>query len=136
MFVVPEEVRAYYSDCKEKSLKSEYSWNDLFTLYSNHYPDLAKEYERRMMGVLPTNWKANLPTYSHNETKVVATRNRSEEVLNAIAQSIPEIFGGSADLTGSNLTSLKVIYCRSYSYLHLIVHRLMSIRSPDCKNIL
>lgn len=69
---------------------------------------LAKEYVRRMEGNLPSDWKAKLPVYSSNETKVVATRNRSEEVLNAIAAVLPEIFGGSADLTGSNLTSLKV----------------------------
>jgi len=93
---------------KEKVSKSERDWNDLFACYSVKYPDLAKEFERRMTGMLPLNWKANLPVYSHTESKVVATRNRSEEVLNAIALNLPELFGGSADLTGSNLTNIKV----------------------------
>lgn len=60
-----------------------------------------------MTGVFPVGWKENLPTYSVNEAKVVATRNRSEEVLNHFALKFPELFGGSADLTGSNLTALR-----------------------------
>jgi transketolase len=60
-----------------------------------------------MSGAIPDNWKDGLPMYAIAD-KAAATRNRSEDVLNAIAAQLPEIFGGSADLTPSNLTALKV----------------------------
>lgn len=87
--------------------QAEAAWTHMFTSYSAVHPDLAGEYVRRMQGRLPSNWKDKLPVYSHTDTKAVATRNRSEEVLNIIAASMPELMGGSADLSGSNLTVLK-----------------------------
>lgn len=66
--------------------------------YSIAYPDLAIEFKRRMSGELPCGWKDNLPSFPIIESKVVATRNRSEEILNHLAFKFPEIFGGSADL--------------------------------------
>jgi transketolase len=86
----------------------EAKWNTMFNGYATAYPELAAEFNRRMRGELPPDWKKNLPVYSHQEAKSVATRNRSEEVLNAIAGQMPELVGGSADLSMSNLVVLKV----------------------------
>jgi transketolase len=68
---------------------------------------LAKELQRAISGHLPENWKSVLPTYNPADTKAVATRVRSEEVINALAPIISELVGGSADLTPSNLTLMK-----------------------------
>lgn len=107
-FEVPEEVRSFYQSRGAAGKAAEASWNQQFAEYKSAYPDLAAEFERRLNGELPKDWKDKLPKYSHTDGKSVATRNRSEEVLNAIASCMPEIMGGSADLTPSNLTSLKV----------------------------
>jgi transketolase len=85
----------------------EQEWDSMFSKYAESYPELASEYERRMDGRLSPGWKTKLPVYSHTDTKAVATRNRSEEVLNVVAATLPELMGGSADLSSSNLTILK-----------------------------
>jgi transketolase len=74
--------------------------------YRLSYPQLAAELDRRFLKKLPSNYKSLLPTYKPTDA-AVATRKLSETVLNKIAESIPELFGGSADLTGSNLTRWK-----------------------------
>jgi len=106
-FVVPEAVRAVYNGRGLAGAQCEKEWNDLFLSYTAQYPAEAAEYTQRMLGELPADWKKNIKTYSADEAKAVATRNRSEEVLNAIASAVPSIMGGSADLTPSNLTALK-----------------------------
>ena len=106
-FAVPAEVAGYYSHVGEAGVSEEQKWADLFANYSRAHPHLAAEYSRRMSGALPADWKSSLPSYSAGEAKAAATRNRSEEVLNALAKHLPELMGGSADLTPSNLTSLK-----------------------------
>jgi len=105
-FVIPSEVSAYYNGKSDKGHHSEQEWNNLFKSYSAKYSDLANEFQRRMEGDLPSNWLNGLPTYT-DDGKAVATRNRSEEVLNVLAKNIVDIIGGSADLTPSNLTALK-----------------------------
>lgn len=105
-FVIPSEVSDYYSKKSEQGRQAEQQWNSLFQSYSNKYPDLAQEYKRRMEGELPADWMSGLPTYT-DDGKAVATRNRSEEVLNVLAKNMIDIIGGSADLTPSNLTALK-----------------------------
>jgi len=106
-FEVSAEVRDVYKRVQDKGLSAEDSWIRAFSSYQQAFPELAAEFTRRMNGQLPANWKDKLPKYSHTEAKAAATRNRSEEVLNAIATVMPEIVGGSADLTPSNLTALK-----------------------------
>lgn len=106
-FVVPEEVRAFYSEIVRSKEAEKESWDLKFTAYCNAYPELACAYTRRMNNELPENWTNSLPSYDAAEAKSVATRNRSEEVLNALAHEVPELIGGSADLTPSNLTNLK-----------------------------
>eukprot|EP01039_Chlorochromonas_danica_P003139 gene3140-3438_t len=106
-FAVKSEVYAHYRGHGAQGEAKEEAWKAVFQQYAAAHPDLAADFERRMAGQLPANWKDSLPTYSHLEAKAAATRNRSEEVLNALAVSLPELMGGSADLTPSNLTFLK-----------------------------
>jgi transketolase len=78
----------------------------LFAKYGEKYPELAKELQRRLNRQLPSGWKESLPRYQPSDA-AVATRKLSEAVLNKIAPIMPELVGGSADLTGSNLTRWK-----------------------------
>ena len=105
-FVIPTAVSDYYDAKSEQGRQDEQKWNSLFQAYSKKYPDLANEFKRRMEGELPSDWTNGLPTYT-DDGKAVATRNRSEEVLNVLAKNLVDIMGGSADLTPSNLTALK-----------------------------
>ncbi|MBU5466686.1 transketolase [Virgibacillus sp. MSJ-26] len=106
-FHVPEEV---YNDFGEKIVKQgeqkENKWNDMFKSYKDKYPEEAKELEFAMNGELPDGWDSKLPVY-HPGNDELATRASSGEVLNAIAKSIPNLFGGSADLAGSNKTKME-----------------------------
>ena len=105
-FYVPDEVKQYYGQLRERGVQLEAEWNSLFQRYSQQYPQLAAELQRRINGQLPANWKDNLPRYTPSDS-AVATRKLSEILLNAVANSIPELVGGSADLTHSNLTRWK-----------------------------
>lgn len=78
----------------------------MFVSYTNIYPDLAAELKRRIEGRAPSDLGELLPRYSPSDP-AVATRKLSETVLNKIAPLMPELMGGSADLTGSNLTRWK-----------------------------
>jgi len=105
-FVVHDDVRAVYTG--RNGAAAHAAWDVLFQSYSTAYPELAADFTRRMNGILPAGWKDRLPRFpAEQETKALGTRNHSEIVLNAIAAALPEIIGGSADLTPSNLTSLK-----------------------------
>lgn len=104
-FEVPAEV---YADFKEKiqdrGSKTEEAWNDKFAAYKEKYPKDAEELELAINGELPADWVKALPVYEEGSS--LATRASSGEVLNAIAQAVPNFFGGSADLAGSNKTSM------------------------------
>lgn len=79
-------------------------WLEMLDGYARAYPDLAAEFQRVMAGELPAGWQETpLPTFS----SAIATRAASGMVLNALATAVPELLGGSADLTGSNNTDLK-----------------------------
>ncbi|KAI8871850.1 transketolase [Ramicandelaber brevisporus] len=106
-YFVPAAVRSFYADVRARGQQKHAEWNKLFAAYEQEYPELAAEFKRRVIeGKLPANWADKLPKYTP-EDKPVATRKLSENVLNAIAENIPELIGGSADLTGSNLTRWK-----------------------------
>ncbi|MCV6039142.1 transketolase, partial [Escherichia coli] len=77
-------------------------WNAAFSRYAKDFPEEAKELRRRISGDLPAGWEKALPRFSKPEAK--ATRAYSGEVINAIAGAVPDLFGGSADLTPSNNT--------------------------------
>ncbi|KAG8978102.1 Transketolase [Tulasnella sp. 425] len=105
-FHVPDEVYARYHAIGERGAEAEAKWNALLVEYGQKYPEEHKELTRRIRGDLPEGWEKKLPVYKPNE-KNAASRKYSEIVLQAISSSIPELVGGSADLTGSNLTRVK-----------------------------
>ncbi|SDQ58420.1 transketolase [Virgibacillus subterraneus] len=106
-FQVPDEV---YADFKEKIGKdgadAEDKWNKLFDTYKEKYPELATELELAINDELPQDWDKHLPSYEAGKDSS-ATRASSGEVLNAVADAVPYFFGGSADLAGSNKTTIK-----------------------------
>lgn len=106
-FVVPEEMYAAW-DAREKGKKIESSWQSLFNQYQERYPDLAKELLRRIDGRLPAQWPQQAQTLLqtvHDKKQSVATRKSSQICLDHYANILPELFGGSADLTESNCTN-------------------------------
>lgn len=105
-FDVPGEVRSHFEALKEAGEKKEAEWNDKFAAYQKAYPELAQQFQLAMKGELPEGWDAALPVFEAGST-AQATRESSGAALNAIAKSLPTLFGGSADLASSNNTNLK-----------------------------
>uniref|UniRef100_M4BD13 transketolase n=1 Tax=Hyaloperonospora arabidopsidis (strain Emoy2) TaxID=559515 RepID=M4BD13_HYAAE len=105
-FFVPEQVKKFY-DKTELGADLENQWNELFAKYAEAHPKDAAEFTRRMEGKLPKDWKKDMPKYTPDDA-VKATRQYSEIALNAVATALPELVGGSADLTPSNLTLLSM----------------------------
>jgi len=105
-FHVPDAVRAHFAAFGEKGKNAEAEWNRLYERYRSEYPSLAEELRQAISGELPPDWDKQLPVYSPND-KPIATRQASEDILNALASVIPNLLGGSADLASSNKTLLK-----------------------------
>ena len=105
-FVVPDEVLKFYRDCGKKGAEKEKAWNALFSEYRKAHPELASEFELLSGGQLPSGWKDKLPVFKAEEGKL-ATRQASGKVLNAIADALPTLIGGAADLAPSTETLLK-----------------------------
>ncbi|NOT66854.1 MAG: transketolase [Methylophilaceae bacterium] len=106
-FVIPADVYAGW-DATAKGAAAEAAWNDKFTAYAKAFPAEAAEYKRRMAGELPANWKEATSAFisaTNEKAEGVATRKASQNAIAALAPILPEFLGGSADLTGSNLTS-------------------------------
>ena len=105
-FVVPEEIYAHW-DARESGADAEASWNGALESYRNDYPELADEFERRMRGELPDEFMKGVDDFIAqcvaNESDV-ASRKASQQAIAALAPTLPELLGGSADLAGSNLT--------------------------------
>ena len=105
-FVVPPDVAAAW-DARARGEAAEQGWNERFAAYCAAHPALAAEFERRMQGRLPEDWaeaaEQAMRDVAANGEKM-ATRKASLVALNALAPALPELVGGSADLTGSNLT--------------------------------
>lgn len=105
-FYVPQEVYDHFSEVvKEAGKKKEKEWNELFANYEKEFPELARELKKAIAGELPSNWDVDMPTYEVG--KAIASRASSGEMINAIAKKVPYFFGGSADLAGSNKTTIK-----------------------------
>lgn len=102
-FYIPEDVLKHFREAIPRGEELETEWESRFREYENEYPDLAEEFNRRMNGDLPDGWDAELPTYSMDDGPL-ATRVPSGHVINALAPYLPELIGGSADLTPSNKT--------------------------------
>ncbi|MDO8961653.1 MAG: transketolase [Methylophilus sp.] len=106
-FVIPADVYAGW-DATAKGAKVEGDWNAKFDAYAKAYPAEAAEFKRRMAGELPANWKAEtdkIIAAVNEKAEGLASRKASQNAIGALAPLLPEFLGGSADLTGSNLTS-------------------------------
>jgi transketolase len=105
-FLVPEGVREYFRDgIGKRGHEARAQWAKMFAEYSQKYPDLAERLHRMQRRELPDGWDKKLPTFPA-DAKGIATRESSGKVLNALAQNIPWLIGGSADLATSNKTNL------------------------------
>lgn len=102
-FFIPDDVLAFYRSAVERGREAETDWNVRFEAYKRLHPDLGAELERRIKGELPQGWDSDLPMFPADE-KGLATRASSGKVLNALSAKLPELIGGSADLTPSNNT--------------------------------
>ncbi|CEG69619.1 Putative Podospora anserina S mat genomic DNA chromosome 2, supercontig 2 [Rhizopus microsporus] len=105
-FQVDNDVYELYHKRAQQGAEYEKQWNELFEKYKKEYPKEANELIRRFSQKLPDGWEKVLPRFKPSDS-AAATRKMSETVLNALADTIPELLGGSADLTGSNLTRWK-----------------------------
>ena len=105
-FEVPQESYDQWRKAIERGAAAEEAWNNSLSTYRKKYSAEAALFERMLRGELPEGWDKCLPTFSP-EDKGLATRQYSQNCLNAIAPLLPELIGGSADLTHSNLTDIK-----------------------------
>ena len=108
-FVIPKPVYAAW-DAKASGAAAEQGWNERFKVYQAAHPDLARELVRRMKGELPKKLNqlaVDTVVAAHTKAETVASRKASQLALEAFTAALPELLGGSADLTGSNLTNTK-----------------------------
>ena len=104
-FVVPAEALANWRKAVETGAGQEAAWNKLFEGYRAANPELAAEFERTQKGELKAGWEKAIPSFPAGKGQ--ATRNSGGAVMNAIAEAVPELFGGAADLTSSTKTIFK-----------------------------
>ena len=106
-FEIPDELYAGW-DARDKGASAEAAWNEKFAAYKAAFPELAAEFERRVIrGELPADWQAKADEYiaaTAAKGESVPSRKASQNTLNAYGPALPELLGGSADLAGSNLT--------------------------------
>jgi transketolase len=106
-FVLPEEAYAEW-DARARGEEAESAWEATFAVYKAAHPELAAEYVRRMRGELPADWAETVRSAAmaaHAKAETVASRKASQLALETYTKALPEMLGGSADLTGSNLTN-------------------------------
>jgi transketolase len=109
-FEIPPQLRAEW-DCRERGAAAEASWRELYARYQKAHPELAAEFDRRTRGDLPAGWTETARqtlAAAAKQTQPQATRQSSQAALNVFAPALPELVGGSADLTPSNSTLTKV----------------------------
>jgi len=102
-FYIPDDVREHFLSKIEEGRLLESSWEKKFEAYREAFPDMASKFERRITGDLPEDWESALPVFPVDQ-KGIATRAASGKVINALAEILPELMGGSADLAPSNKT--------------------------------
>jgi transketolase len=107
-FYIPDKAFAYLRLALENGKRAEAEWNVRFSEYSKAFPELAREFQQGMAGVFPEGWDADIPIFPA-DPKGMATRAASGKVLNAIAQKLPSLIGGSADLDPSTRTALNAM---------------------------
>ena len=123
-FVIPQEIYQQW-DAKTKGAALEQKWNDTFAQYQTKYPEKAAEFLRRLAGKLPENFDAHIQAALNDiveKAEKIATRKASQNSIEILAQVLPELIGGSADLTPSNLTnwsnSVSVLPQQGGNYVH------------------
>ena len=104
-FYIPAEALTHFREAVSNGPKLEASWKERFSAYAEKFPELAKELEQIISGVLPTGWEQSIPNFPA-DAKGVATRAASGKILTAIATKLPTLIGGSADLNPSTFTLL------------------------------
>ncbi|WP_244505720.1 transketolase [Nitrosomonas communis] len=104
-FYIPEEAQAYFQAALTKGAHWEKEWNEMFYAYQKEHPDLAATLQRLLHHELPCGWDENLPLFSTKDGQM-ATRDASGKVMNALAEKLPVLIGGSADLSPSTKTTL------------------------------
>ncbi|PWB77972.1 MAG: transketolase [Anaerolineales bacterium] len=102
-FLIPDDVLEFYRGAVDKGREAEHDWKMRFDAYKRIHPGLGAELQQRLAGQLPNGWDADLPVFPA-DAKGMATRASSGKVLNALSVKLPELVGGSADLTPSNNT--------------------------------
>ncbi|HAT39177.1 transketolase [Polynucleobacter necessarius] len=106
-FEIPQDIYAAWG-FKKRGQTAEHDWNKEFQKYKNKFPELASELQRRMQGELSKDFSSTLSAYlksCQTKAETIATRKASQNAIEALAPGLPEMMGGSADLTGSNLTN-------------------------------
>ena len=106
-FEIPQDVYDGW-DCRTKGQGLESLWNNKFAEYEKAYPQEAAEFKRRMAGDLPANWDKHVAEFvakTNEKAETIATRKASQNAIIGLQPALPEFLGGSADLTGSNLTN-------------------------------
>lgn len=104
-FYIPKEVVSHFREAVANGARAEREWNERVKAHAKRFPDLGKIFADTRKNRLPDAWEASLPSFDSVEAK--ATRAYSGEVINAIAEKVPQLIGGSGDLTPSNNTYIK-----------------------------
>ena len=104
-FYVPDDALANWREAVKRGAAAEAEWNELFAEFKAAFPEQAAEFERTQSGALKAGWEKAIPSFGTE--KPIATRNAGQQVMNAIANDVPELFGGAADLTASTKTIFK-----------------------------
>ncbi|MEM6591188.1 MAG: transketolase, partial [Cyanobacteria bacterium P01_C01_bin.73] len=105
-FEVPEDALAHMRKAIDRGASLQAEWEETLATYRTQYPEAAAEFERMISGTLPDGWADVLPSFTP-EDKGIASRKHSQACINVLAPAVPELIGGSADLTHSNLTEIK-----------------------------
>jgi transketolase len=104
-FYLPDEALANWREAVDAGKQYEEEWNTLFAAYKSANPELAAEFERTQQNLRKADWEKAIPSFPVD--KPVATRNAGQLVMNALEKTVPELFGGAADLTASTKTIFK-----------------------------
>jgi transketolase len=104
-FYVPEDALKNWRQAVDRGKQAEAEWNQRFDAYAKEYPELAEQFKRAVVNKRKAGWEKSLPSFPTE--KKMATRNAGNTVMNAIADAVPELFGGAADLTASTKTIFK-----------------------------
>jgi transketolase len=105
-FLVPDAALVHFREAIDRGKQAETAWNDRLRTYIDAFPELAAELQRSLRGALPAGWDKDIPLFPP-DAKGLSTREASGKIMNAIAQNLPALTGGSADLDPSTKTALK-----------------------------